>query len=701
MTVPLGDSGWRAWRSAALRGPGFPASGLDRLTAPECGAAADGFIQGADRRAFAEAFAKATARMSEELRAIAANPLFREAVTWQSLNSVEALDGLARATGARNSKQRQREIVVTRYWQRYCGKNDTIGFFGPACWATFADATSVKPGPGLVRERVVDLEWRALDAYAAGVAADPQHRPHQPVTRQPHLALDGRKLLQVGAPPRELTAGEAAILAAADGTRTAAEIAGAAPLRTAEDAFLALENLAAQGLLRWGRQLPLTIEAQDGERPFEAARQRLAQAAGDADAVRAAMLQLREEFVAATGADPDHRPGATYAGRGVAYEETLRDLDVELGQPVLDALAPSLVPLLNAARWLTAHMASAFVAGMRTLCRDDMPLGDVFHLALGLIFSDDGPVGEVLSDFSQRLSTLDDFEASAPGWAAARVHSPDLHLIFDGDEVSAVLGELHIAWITCNGGYLTRFHPAPKSLREALHRDIGDRVILLYPPDFPEFTARIAFTLDGPEDVRLGYTGAPAPDLSVVVPLAALRVGPDLVVRHPDGRSWPLVEVFGAFLSSRAVDAFKMAAPGPHTPRITHGRLVIRRETWRTTVGDCGLGGKRIEEADAYVAVRRWRLRLGLPERVFIRVGSEVKPCYVDFSSPAYVAAFVAMVRAAQRAGGDAVPLTVTEMLPTPEQAWVPDAAGQTYFSELRMTVVDPCAAPTARWSAT
>jgi len=32
-------------------------------------------------------------------------------------------------------------------------------------------------------------------------------------------------------------------------------------------------------------------------------------------------------------------------------------------------------------------------------------------------------------------------------------------------------------------------------------------------------------------------------------------------------------------------------------------------------------------------------------------------------------------------------------MLPTPEQAWVPDAAGRRYFSELRLHVVDPMTA--------
>ncbi|HCU49298.1 MAG TPA: lantibiotic dehydratase, partial [Micromonosporaceae bacterium] len=361
---------------------------------------------------------------------------------------------------------------------------------------------------------------------------------------------------------------------------------------------------------------------------------------------------------------------------------------------------------------------------------DTVSLGEMWYLANGVMFGD-GPAVEVMVEFVRRWTALlgldtagtarritvdsadlaraatDVFPAEAPGWSAGRLHSPDLHLCAQSAEAlargefTAVLGELHVAWLTCNGGYLTRFHPDPDALRQEVQRDLGDRVILLYPPDFPEFTARIAFTLDGPDDVRLAYTEAPSPYPEQVLPLAAITlstVDDELVGRAPDGRSWPVQELFGPFLSSRSVDAFKIVAAGAHTPRVTIDRLVVHRETWRTAVGDCSLSGKRIDEADGYLAVRRWRERLGLPERVFVRVGTEIKPCYVDFTSPAYVAAFVAMVRTAQRTGGDGVPLVVSEMLPTPDQAWVPDAAGNRYFSELRMAVRDPVPPPTANW---
>src|SRR5581483_3263707 len=69
------------------------------------------------------------------------------------------------------------------------------------------------------------------------------------------------------------------------------------------------------------------------------------------------------EFKAVTGADPERRAGQMYAGRRLCYEETVRDLDVTFGRPVLDALAGPLGRvLLPVASWLTASVANAYDA---------------------------------------------------------------------------------------------------------------------------------------------------------------------------------------------------------------------------------------------------------------------------------------------------------------------------------------------------
>ena len=62
----------------------------------------------------------------------------------------------------------------------------------------------------------------------------------------------------------------------------------------------------------------------------------------------------------------------------------------------------------------------------------------------------------------------------------------------------------------------------------------------------------------------------------------------------------------------------------------------------------------------------------------------------MDLTSPVSISAFCTMLRTAHTGHGPDVPVTFTELLPTPEQAWVPDGRGGRYFSELRLHIRDP-----------
>jgi hypothetical protein len=231
-----------------------------------------------------------------------------------------------------------------------------------------------------------------------------------------------------------------------------------------------------------------------------------------------------------------------------------------------------------------------------------------------------------------------------------------------------------------------------EELRGATLADVGPgRMLLLFPLSWPRYTARLAGALDNETDFQLGYMPAPGADPDRLVPVTSLTVSDvdgELIVRG-QAQEWPLVELFAELIAIHTQGAFKLVAAEGHTPRITVDRMVLARETWRTTVGATGLADLRGEQAQ-YLAVRRWRAELGLPESVFVSFATETKPCYVDLSSPIYVSIFCSMVRAARLEGGEAVPIVITEMLPTPEEAWVPDADGNLYSSELRIQVCDP-----------
>src|SRR5580658_9592255 len=214
--VPLPGSEWKVWRDARLRTTGFPADGLDRLSAPDCAAVADAYLAGeVSSEIWQEAFGKTLAHCSHEVQAIATEPAFREAVIWQNPGVMPSIDGMLKAgpQARRNARQRERERLVARYWQRYCAKAETIGFYGPVCWARVDPGTAAviaRPGPTLLRSRRVDLEHWALSECAERIAVDVSVRPWLPPVLQPHLTLRQRQVLDPVKTPTVLTPAEAA-----------------------------------------------------------------------------------------------------------------------------------------------------------------------------------------------------------------------------------------------------------------------------------------------------------------------------------------------------------------------------------------------------------------------------------------------------------------------------------------------------------
>ncbi|TDC38954.1 lantibiotic dehydratase [Micromonospora sp. 15K316] len=757
--VPLGDTGWWVWRDVVLRTAGFPAAGLAAFAAPEAAAAADGLLAGrGSRELFDKEFQKAQLDSSTQADAIAADPQLREAVTWQNPDMLVALDGLLRTDpAARNWRRRERESSLLRYWQRYCGKAETIGFFGPVCWGHVdpdEPATRLRPGPGLVSRRAVHFEAWALIAYADRLAEDLAVRRWWAPALPPHLSVSGRQLRRPLHPPVQLNAAEARLLAYCDGRTPATAVVDRArhdaelPLRSAADGFLLLERLVERSLLTWDAGLPISPRAEQvlrdrlaaiGEPAVRAevtagfdrlcaARDAVADAAGDPDRLRAALAALNSEFTAVTGRPAVRQSGQMYAGRTVVYEETARDLEVTVGAAVLDALAAPLAIVLQAARWLTAEIGAALRRLLDELyaeLRGDGPvrLADVWSLAQGLLLAPDGPLTAVSTQFTARWAELFDldsvapgepelrlrsadlaervarvFAASGPGWPSARIHSPDVTIgaadvaAINRGEFLLVLGELHPAYTPFDSAVFTPFHPDPSALRAGFDTDLGPaRARVLYPEGFPRITTRTTYASVGPADRQLGIDTARGADVERLVAATEVRVEPDgveLVAVLPDGGRWPLVEIFGHLLGALLLDSFKLVAPAPHTPRITIDRLVVARRTWRTTAGESGLAGVA-GDAERFLAVRRWRQRHGLPERVFVKVGTEVKPCYADLTAPLHAQSLCAMVDAAAKSGPD-VSVVVSELLPEPADAWVRDARGRGHVSELRLQITDP-----------
>ena len=139
--------------------------------------------------------------------------------------------------------------MIANYWQRYCVKNDTIGFFGPLSWGLIDEGSpgvAAEPGQGLLAQREVRFESWCIEALADELARDERIRPWIAPRRRPERAG-----------PETLTPDAEAALAVCDGRRLARDMAPAE----------VLAELEAAELITWRFAVPLESYPEDSTRP--------------------------------------------------------------------------------------------------------------------------------------------------------------------------------------------------------------------------------------------------------------------------------------------------------------------------------------------------------------------------------------------------------------------------------------------------
>jgi Lantibiotic dehydratase, N terminus len=702
----------------------------------------------------AEHHARAHRATSEALRRVGGDDWFRQALLWQNRSAVSTgVDWLLRQPiTATDSQTRKNERLVASYLQRYCVKNDTIGFFGPVGWARFLDGDgpvlTQRPGPSLLASRTVYYEYWAIDALAAKLSEDPSLRPFITPRRLPRFRIEGTTLHHPVGQQTELPAELAAVASRCDGMRTARELARelsgdpALGLADEADVFGVLDELAASRIIQWRLEIPTAVEypdhhlaallarIEDGEARSRAAaildeldgRRAAVAACTDAARLDSALAAFEAAFTAATDAGSRRAHGQTYAGRTPLYEDCRRDLELELGRPFLDRLAGPLTLLLHSARWFSHEIASRYRCALdaiyRRLRADGEPAVEFsrFWQEVPALFPGGGASHSIVADVrdelhrrwtavlaidpaepavQRRTAALADevrrrFAAPGPGWPAARHHSPDVMIAAAGADALSrgdyviVLGELHPGFNTVAEPLFVKQHPTPGELIAARDADI-DRVCIA--PVWSKAVTRGDYYSLSPRDLDLesGETRSARPRAQV------LSTG-ELVIDEHDGvpevrtrdgaRRFDLIAFLEHHLIAESYAWFSPVAPAPRTPRVTIDDVVIARATWR--IAPAELAWPALEEPTArFVAARRWARSLGMPRWVFVKTPEEVKPVYVDFDSTIYVEMLAKQLRGASAA-------SLSEMLPTAEQAWVLDAGGAHYAAELRIAAVDP-----------
>jgi hypothetical protein len=491
---------------------------------------------------FKRSYELSVVQTSQAMREAINDDRFREAIIWQNRhafhNGIESLCKRSPDASTRTAKQRQQENLVASYLQRYCVKNDTIGFFGPVAWAKIvspAGSLRVAPGAEMLAVRNVRFEGWCIDALAEMLSRDKALRPWLSPRRVPFVHLEGSMLHLAGGKALKLGEREAAILRGCDGEQVAKALADELVERgeagSAGEVYRILEVLNSRDLITWTLDVALSLHPERSLRrqlerveddslrtpalrmldELEAARASVAQAAGDAAQLDEAIGNLEETFTRLTGADSTRAGGRTYAARTLVYEDCRRDIELDIGTELMESLGAPLVLLLQSARWFTSATATVYRRAFKKIY-DELASKSGSRVVDAVTFwqranpllhdKENGCVAPLIKIFKERWANvlklpagarqvqygsaelragvMAAFKAPRPGWRAACYHSPDLMIAarsveaINRGDYHLVMGELHLALNTMNASLRVSQSPRPEELIRALDLDLPE-----------------------------------------------------------------------------------------------------------------------------------------------------------------------------------------------------------------------------------
>lgn len=719
--------GWSLWPVALVRGAGFPVNAVDTLAAPRLADVAAQVASGTGPlEALLTAWSQERPRLRSVIRAFAAEPRLREAITWQNRSAVEnGLDSLLRAAPDKDdAKLRKKEAMVVSYLQRYATKCDTIGFFGPLGWARWQgeELVTQQPGSSLLAAREVFYEPWAIAAVIDAQASDDEGLASAP------LRLTGPADVEQ-LPPRTLARRLATAL---DGKTTPRQLAKRLKAPLAE-VLTVVRELIARGLADVAIAVPITHRPELAARrsakragsplkdrllasldELEQARLAVKAAAGDQQALAGALTRADECFTALSGSAARRHEGRTYAGRSILYEETRRDTTVHLGaalQRTLDAPLSVLLDLGRAFTWRIARdLERSLTRTFTKARRPSVPLAALWRATADEFEADPPPAVKSAVTWLQTLvakamGPLDPLarevrwtsaalEAALPrevrqaraGWPGARHHAPDVMLARRGDTLVPVLGELHTGVTPFTTLSVLSLTPWRDELEALFREDLpGPHVSPVPWEDFARSTHDLRLAPDATRwhvDLGSRFT-SPLPPARVrrVAELSVRRGRAGLVVRGK-GFELPLMAVLERRIKLRAANEFHPIAWTTHRPRVWLDGVVIAREAWRLDRTQLD-PWTREDAALRFLEVTRTARALGWPRWIFVKSPRETKPVFVDLTSPPLVELLCKQAR-------EAPSLVVSEMLPDPSECWLEDAQGQRFVAELRLLAVDP-----------
>src|SRR5262245_20732205 len=266
------------------------------------------------RDAYARAYAAVDEELDRSIYDLAASSWFCEAVIWQNRRVYRrVIAPLREPTTSRAAISANHRRLVASYLQRYCVKNDTIGFFGPVGWIRLSPdrGLTVRPGASLLAARSVFFETWCIDALC-GVLSQDDSLLHWIEPMPGYFRIDRTSMCVASLNRRDtiqLDATQMAVLLECDGEQTAERIVSnllaSQPSVFPNEAsvYEQLVTLRQIGAIAW------TLSVADGARPELDLEQQLLQVRDDRlrqDALaRLAELEQERERVSAAAGNPD------------------------------------------------------------------------------------------------------------------------------------------------------------------------------------------------------------------------------------------------------------------------------------------------------------------------------------------------------------------------------------------------------------
>ncbi len=571
----------------------------------------------------------------------------------------------------RKKRARARERHLLLYLQRICAKNDTLSEFGPGGWGIIeADMSGIRLSPEAgIATRETFLERWTAHGVAAGLNSDRDIRVELSPRLHPNGWIDGNQFIFTDtAEATPLDPKTVDILLRCD---------GATPAYSFGEEIDALEQLAAQNMIRWEvevsaldphafdvlisdilhwRDNPVRTRWLKLLQPIAALPSKFAQAKEITS--RAEIMDEARRQLQNLGAARETSDRFLYSAANPIGEECFRECHFSIGEELINEVAAEGEPWIDLWRDNYAFVASRVSAGLRALFEKAplqngaialpaflrhcetlrMPLTGPAMVALAhMAFQ------EVKAAFRERMRDRPEAEE----W---ELTADDCHFIREKfhyekfDEFTYPSADLQIEATSleavARGEYrwiLAELHPPVALLHHGFYWSCPDKAALGNAlaqttkgcPSFhfgffvADFTATTTVRLFDAIPDRTSFVASQRGNPRWrIIPPAEIEVYVDQKSGDICLRTRGTQEYLGSFARAWVIPlGFHPFHFGraPHMPRLRCGRIIVQRRSWTVTFEELGSGDYTGISRDLVLAIERLRAEKEWPRYVYIR----------------------------------------------------------------------------------